>query len=670
MRKAGRKNKLESLEQKEADLLAQLEEIKKLKAQQEQEKKRESEGKSYVVNKLTSLFEGFSYKLNSEKEKFENSEEPYDNIIAEFIGSRIHDFSRIVENTLNRASKKQTIEQFQRVIAKTLSATSHKEEWDEEETNEQENANPISERSTKKITRIENVKPHDIEAPDSLPLWPTMWITWYLLTKYDFSKPTTQSDLKQAMLKKEIVYGSRTIWQVELIQFAKDIFDAFSDQSTLTDHYTIGLSLNNKKMTVAIYSVMKSFFKYAENNVLIKPVKLLDEIKDEEFMGKLSIERFLKLLHITVKPNTPANTSTTSANTKEPPMILSQADVDKLNMTLKSGWNGGNEKEISPALILNFGSRKVNIREEESILKSRSTTSNQIMHMLMKWFNHDLYVLAQLLEKTKIRRFDEDYMKNINYTHTAIERLTFDVELKNLCIQSYELLLQFHKFADYYFSLHTDNALRDRFKISFLPLFQIDIMTTEWCREFLKRVMPTLGHKKNTHHIYSFFIGFLNKVKGDPIAISKIIPKIEDVLRAKKQEDTVEKVIPVTKKLYNNNSELMADWSPETIDKYLVETCKIGQIQELYNHIRSARSSDIMPDDYKQRDIYLNDSRMKILDLWKNNLVPSRDKVNAMVKYLFDLTRGQRNNNSVLKMIKNAPKPVNFVKELRMIIQK
>lgn len=103
------------------------------------------------------------------------------------------------------------------------------------------------------------------------------------------------------------------------------------------------------------------------------------------------------------------------------------------------------------------------------------------------------------------------------------------------------------------------------------------------------------------------------------MAIKTIIPSIEEVLKTIKEPITLEKIVPkktaVTKKQYNNKSDLMGDRDNETIETYLLDTCGIRKVQDLYNEIRSARSSDIKSDSSKNRDKYLNDSRLKIIDL-------------------------------------------------------
>lgn len=128
MAKTGRTPLLEKLASEKAKHLAELERIEALEKEIEQETKWEKEGKPYVINQLVTVFENITNKLQAEKEKFETSTTSYDTLIAEFIGSRMKDFSHIVESTLNRASKKQTIEQFQKVVAKTLSSTASKSE--------------------------------------------------------------------------------------------------------------------------------------------------------------------------------------------------------------------------------------------------------------------------------------------------------------------------------------------------------------------------------------------------------------------------------------------------------------------------------------------------------------------------------------------------------------
>lgn len=131
--------------------------------------------------------------------------------------------------------------------------------------------------------------------------------------------------------------------------------------------------------------------------------------------------------------------------------------------------------------------------------------------------------------------------------------------------------------------------------------------------------MPQIGHKKHTTHIYVFFVSFLNKAKADPMAIKTIIPSIEEVLKTTKEPITLEKVmaktVSTTKKQYNNKSELMGDRDNETIETYLLDKCGISKIQELYNEIRNARSSGIKSDSFKDRDKYLNESRLKVLEL-------------------------------------------------------
>lgn len=128
MAKVGRKVMPEKLASEKAKLLAELERIEELEKKLEQETNWKNEGKSYVIDQLVALFEGFSYRLQREKEKFESSTQPYDHLVAEFIDSRMKDFSHLTESALNRASKKQTIEQFQKAVAKTLSSTASKSE--------------------------------------------------------------------------------------------------------------------------------------------------------------------------------------------------------------------------------------------------------------------------------------------------------------------------------------------------------------------------------------------------------------------------------------------------------------------------------------------------------------------------------------------------------------
>ncbi|MBP7967390.1 hypothetical protein KAZ66_03890 [Candidatus Woesebacteria bacterium] len=210
---------------------------------------------------------------------------------------------------------------------------------------------------------------------------------------------------------------------------------------------------------------MKSFYRFAENNVLVKPQKEMDEIKKEDFMGIKSVERFLKLLHITVKQ-------------KEKPVVplLSQEDLHTLVNKLNNGDTG---KEIvsDPALLLNFRTRQINMSEELSVIKNGS--SNQIMYLLMKWFDQDLPIIAQLVEKTKIRRYDEDFLKNVTFTHKEIDRLVISNEMKAMCSQSYDVLTQFNRFVEYYCSIKNEKDLLSRFRVSCLPLHGIDTTTDE-----------------------------------------------------------------------------------------------------------------------------------------------------------------------------------------------
>lgn len=85
--------------------------------------------------------------------------------------------------------------------------------------------------------------------------------------------------------------------------------------------------------------------------------------------------------------------------------------------------------------------------------------------------------------------------------------------------------------------------------------------------------MPSIGHKRNIYHIYGFFIVFLNKAKGDKIAVNTIIPSLEDVLKTTKAPLTLEKVVSAPRKKYNNNSEFMGDRDNETIEAYLLKKC-------------------------------------------------------------------------------------------------
>lgn len=210
---------------------------------------------------------------------------------------------------------------------------------------------------------------------------------------------------------------------------------------------------------------MKSFYRFAENNVLVKPQKEMDQIKKEEFMGAKSVEWFLKLLHITVKPK------------EKPTVPLLSPDSLKALVTKINSGDIDENVVVDHTLVLNFGERQVNMREESSIIKRGS--SNQIMYLLMKRFGQDLYIVAQLLEKTKIRRYDEDFLKNVTFTHKEIDRLVMSNELKEMCAQSYEVLTQFTKFVDYYCSIKNDDELLRWFRVTCMPLHGIDTTTDE-----------------------------------------------------------------------------------------------------------------------------------------------------------------------------------------------
>jgi len=169
MAKAGKGNMPEKLASDKAKLLAELKKIEELEKKFEEETRWEKEGKPYVINQLTTLFEIITEKLEKTKERFENSTTPYDNLVAEFIGGRMKDFSRIFESALQRASKKETIEQFQKAISKTLSSTSSKGEGEEdidssEQAEQTETPLPIvSQPKEPKVKRQQE------EAPDNLP---------------------------------------------------------------------------------------------------------------------------------------------------------------------------------------------------------------------------------------------------------------------------------------------------------------------------------------------------------------------------------------------------------------------------------------------------------------------------------------------------------------------
>lgn len=177
------------------------------------------------------------------------------------------------------------------------------------------------------------------------------------------------------------------------------------------------------------------------------------------------MEWFLKLLHITVKQ-------------KEKPVVplVSLEDLQGLATKLNNG--DIDQKEISdPTVLLNFRTRQIDMSEDRSIIKNGS--SNQIIHLLMKRFGQDIYVLAQLLEKTKMRRYDDDFMKHIEFAHKEIDRLVISNELKTMCAESYELLRQFNKFVEYYCAIKHEKDLLTWAKISCVPLHGIDITTEE-----------------------------------------------------------------------------------------------------------------------------------------------------------------------------------------------
>jgi len=133
--------------------------------------------------------------------------------------------------------------------------------------------------------------------------------------------------------------------------------------------------------------------------------------------------------------------------------------------------------------------------------------------------------------------------------------------------------------------------------------------------------MPGISHKKNTFHVYSFFIHFLNKAKGDPIAVKQIIPTLDEVLSYKAiDKPTIvlnkEKSQTTSKKtVRNNESSLMNDRDSETIEDYLLNECGIKQIQDLCDKIRNSKTGEVTASEYQNRDKLLNQSMVKMKEL-------------------------------------------------------
>lgn len=113
----------------------------------------------------------------------------------------------------------------------------------------------------------------------------------------------------------------------------------------------------------------------------------------------------------------------------------------------------------------------------------------------------------------------------------------------------------------------------------------------------------------------------------------------------------------------------MNDRDSETIEDYLLNECGIKQIQDLCDKIRNSKTGEVTASEYQNRDKLLNQSMVKMKELWTQKLLTSKDKVNALHSSLFRYVIGKRASNVILKLLKGQ-KPINIARELRNIITK
>jgi len=276
---------------------------------------------------------------------------------------------------------------------------------------------------------------------------------------------------------KELTYGKIRPSQPHVVSFAKNIYNNISTMEQFSTQKNIDLIYIHEKITVLVSLLMKSFYRYVEINHLL-PEKQLQAIRDEQLAGPTSITSFLQLLHIPLltadtkkSPHPSSTVQHRLAETLVSPQDLATV-IEKINA-------GETEKELDPnsPSVLSFADRVIDITTEEYVIKRGA--SNQIVHLLMQRFNSDLHVLAELLTKTKLRKYDDDFMKNIIFAHKEIDRLVINKEISELCVKSYKVLLQFQKFVEYYCLIKKEPALETRYKSSCLPLSGVNIYTED-----------------------------------------------------------------------------------------------------------------------------------------------------------------------------------------------